>query len=88
MTLPLMKPQLLFSAVMAITGSFGIGGVITSLAGYPTVNYSAHTIMHHLEDYGSTRYELGYASAIATFLCVLMIVCNRLIQRVLAKVGT
>ena len=87
-TLPLMKPQLLFSAVMAITGSFGIGGVITSLAGYPTVNYSAHTIMHHLEDYGSTRYELGYASAIATFLCVLMIVCNRLIQRVLAKVGT
>lgn len=87
-TLPLMKPQLLFSAVMAITGSFGIGGVITSLAGYPTVNYSAHTIMHHLEDYGSTRYELGYASAIATFLCLLMILCNRLIQRMLAKVGT
>ena len=87
-TLPLMKPQLLFSAVMSITGSFGIGAVITGLAGFPTVNYAAHTIMHHLEDYGTIRYELGYASAIATVLFVLMLGCNKLVQKLLSKVGT
>ena len=87
-TLPLMKPQLLFSAVMSITGSFGIGAVITGLAGFPTVNYAAHTIMHHLEDYGTIRYELGYASAIATVLFVLMLGCNQLVQKLLSKVGT
>lgn len=87
-TLPLMKPQLLFSAVMSITGSFGIGGTITALAGFPTVNYAAHTIMHHLQDYGSVRFEIGYASAISSFLCLLMIICNKLVQKLLAKVGT
>jgi len=87
-TLPLMKPQLMFSAVMSITNSFGVGAVITGLAEFPTVNYSAHTIMHHLEDYGAIRYELGYASAIATLLFLLMLGCNRLIQKLLTKVGT
>lgn len=87
-TLPMMKPQLLFSAVMSITGSFGIGGLISSLCGFPTVNYAAHTIMNHLEDYGGQRYEIGYASAISTVLCILMIVCNKLVQKMLSKVST
>ena len=51
-TLPVMKPQLMFGAVMAITGSFGFGGIVTALCGFPSVDYAAHTIMHHLEDYG------------------------------------
>lgn len=87
-TLPLMKPQLLFSAVMSITGSFGVGGLITSLCGYPTVNYTAHTIMNHLSDYAGTRFEVGYASAIATVLFAMMYLCNIVIQKLLSKVGT
>lgn len=87
-TLPLMKPQLLFSAVMSITGSFGVGTLITNLCGYPTVNYSAHTIMNHLSDYASTRFEVGYASAIATVLFAMMLFCNKVIQKLLSKVGT
>lgn len=87
-TLPLMKPQLMFGAVMSITASFGIGDIITNLAGFPTVNYSAHTILLHLQDYASTRFELGYASAIATVLFLIMILCNILVQRLLKKVGT
>ncbi len=87
-TLPTMKDHLLFAAVMSITGAFGMGAVITSLVGFPSPNYAAHTIVHHLEDYGNLRFEMGYASAIAVLLFLLMVVCNELIQRLLRKVGT
>lgn len=86
-TLPVMKPQLMFGAVMAITGAFGFGGVVTALCGFPSVDYAAHTIMHHLEDYGGQRFEVGYSSAIATLLFFMMIGANALIKRILSKVG-
>ena len=86
-TLPMMRPQLMFGAVMAITGSFGFGGVVTALCGFPSVNYSCHTIMHCLEDYGSTRWEVGYASAIAFVLFLIMIGANTLVNKMLSKVG-
>lgn len=86
-TLPTMRPQLMFGAVMAITGSFGFGGIVTALCGFPSVDYSAHTIMHHLDDYGGQRFEMGYASAIATLLFLLMMGANLVVNRVLSKVG-
>ncbi len=86
-TLPMMKEQLMFGAVMAITSSFGFGGVVSALAGFPSVNYSAWTIMHHLEDYGGIRFEVGYASAIATLLFLMMIGANFIVKKALSKVG-
>ena len=86
-TLPYMKPQMMFGAVMAITQSFGFGSVITGLVGYPSPDYCAHTIMHHLDDYGNTRFEMGYASAIAVVLFFMMIGSNALVRKVLGKVG-
>lgn len=86
-TLPSMKPQLMFGAVMAITNSFGFGGVVTALCGFPSVDYAAHTIMHHLEDYGGSRYEIGYSSAIAVVLFAIMIAANMVVKKVLSKVG-
>jgi multiple sugar transport system permease protein len=86
-TLPTMKPQLMFGAVMSITGSFGFGGVVTALAGFPSVNYAAHTIMHHLEDYGGQRFEVGYSSTIAVVLFVIMVGANLIIKKLLSKVG-
>ena len=87
-TLPNMKPQLMFGAVMAITQSFGFGGVVTALCGFPSVDYAAHTIVHHLEDYGSQRFEIGYSSTIAVVLFVVMIGANTLVKKVLSKVGS
>lgn len=87
-TLPSMKPQLMFGAIMSITGSFGFGGIVTALAGFPSVNYCAHTIMHHLEDYGGQRYEIGYSSAIAVILFVIMIGANMLVKRIISRLGT
>ena len=87
-TLPNMKPQLMFGAVMSITSSFGFGGVVTALCGFPSVDYAAHTIVHHLEDYGSQRFEIGYSSTIAVVLFAIMIGANALVKKVLSKVGS
>jgi len=86
-TLPTMRPQMMFGAVLAITNSFGFGAVVDALCGFPSVDYAAHTIMHHLSDYGGQRYEIGYASAIAVVLFVIMFGCNRIIKKALSKVG-
>ena len=86
-TLPTMRPQLMFGAVLAITNSFGFGSVVDALCGFPSVDYAAHTIMHHLNDYGGQRYEVGYASAIAVILFIIMYGSNVVIKKALAKVG-
>ena len=86
-TLPVMKNQMMFAAIMSITGSFGFGGVVTALCGFPSPDYCAWTLMHHLEDYGGARWEVGYASAIATLLFLMMIGANMLVNRMLSKVG-
>ena len=86
-TLPSMKPQLMFGAVMQITQSFAVADVSINLAGNPSVNYAGATVVTHLMDYGNTRFEMGYASAIATVLFLLMVLTNKFIQKILGKVG-
>jgi carbohydrate ABC transporter membrane protein 1, CUT1 family (TC 3.A.1.1.-) len=86
-TLPAMKPQLMFGAVMQITQSFAVADISINLAGNPSVNYAGATVVTHLLDYGSTRFEMGYASAIATILFLLMVGTNKLVQRLLRRVG-
>ena len=87
-TLPNMKDQLMFGAIMSITGSFGFGAVVDALCGFPSVDYAAHTIVHHLNDYGGSRFETGYASAIAVILFVIMVGANALVKKVISKVGS
>ena len=72
---------------MQIVSSFTAGTVAQNLAGFPSTDYKAHTIMTHAYDYGWVRYEMGYASAIATVLFLIMILSNQLVQRVLSKIG-
>ena len=86
-TLPSMKPQLMFGAVMQITQSFAVADISLQLAGNPSVNYAGPTVVTHLLDYSSTRYEMGYASAIATVLFLLMVGTNKFVQKILGRVG-
>jgi len=86
-TLPSMKPQLMFGAILSITGSFGFGGIVTALAGNPSVDYVAYTLTHHLEEYQNNRWEVGYASAISFILFLIMIGCNVLISKLISKLG-
>lgn len=86
-TLPSMRPQLMFGAVMQITQSFAVADISIQLAGNPSVNYAGATVVTHLLDYGSTRFDMGYASAIATVLFLLMVGTNKLVQKLLRRVG-
>lgn len=86
-TLPSMKSMLVFSAVMAIQGSFSAGAICTQLAGYPSVEYSADMIVQYMEDVGAIKYEMGYASAIAVVLFLMMILARTLFIKVLNTSG-
>ena len=87
-TIPSMAPQLLFSAVMQIGASFGVGTVIQMLAGFPTTQYSADTIITYIMDVGTTRFEMGYATTLAVFLFALMMVTNTVISRLIGRFST
>lgn len=87
-TLPEIKEQLLFSAVIQIANTLGVGAITTALCGFPSVQYAGHTIVNHLSDYTSVRFELGYASAIATILFLSAIGLNSLIRKLIRKVGS
>ncbi|MCL1903334.1 MAG: sugar ABC transporter permease [Oscillospiraceae bacterium] len=84
-TIPAMGPQLLFAAVMQITASFAAGDVSRFLTAFPTTDYRAHSIMNHAFDYGSLRFEMGYASAICFILFFSMLLANWGIKKVLGK---
>ena len=86
-TLPAMQPQLLFGAVMCITTSFGVGTVISQVFGFPSTAYKVYTLVHMMEDYGGQRFEMGYASAVAVILFLIMIIINKLAQSLISKVG-
>lgn len=85
LTLPQMKPQLLFGAVMQIANSFAVGAVPMALNGFPSTDYATHTIINHVYDYGNVRYELGYACAISTVLLLVMLLVNKVVNKVLAE---
>jgi len=86
-TLPSMKPFLMFGAVMQITQSFAVSDVAEALTGFPSTDYAAHTIVTHMKDYGNIRFELGYACAIATLLFLLMVGSNKAVQKMLSGLG-
>jgi len=78
-TIPSMKPQMLFGAVMAIVSTFKAGAIGVELSGTnPTPEYAGHLIINHIDDYGFIRFEMGYASAISVFLLLLMYLSNKL----------
>ena len=87
-TLPSMRPQLMFGAVMQITASFAVGDISIQLAGFPSVAYAGETIVTHMMDFGWIRFEMGFASAIAVILFLMMVGTNKAVQRLLRKVGT
>ena len=86
-TLPSMKPQLLFGAVMQISASFSVSTISQELCGFPSTKYSAHTILLHMQDYGSLRFEMGYACAIAVVLFVLMFVFKKGVSLLMRRIG-
>lgn len=83
LTLPSIRPQLMFGAVMQIGASFSIATVPMALTGFPSTNYSTTTIVSHILDNGTLRMEMGYASALATLLFFLMVLTNNVVSMII-----
>lgn len=86
-TLPVMKPQMMFGAIMQISSAFSVGAISQTLVGFPSKNYGAHTIVLHIMDFGTIRYEMGYACAISVLLFLVMILFKSLVSRILSVVA-
>ena len=86
-TLPSMRPQLMFGAVIQIAGAFTVNDVCSAFTGFPSVDYAGHTISMHILDYGMLRFEFGYASAIAVVLFTIIVVFNTAVQAFIRKAG-
>lgn len=83
-TLPQMKPQLLFGAINSIVAAFGVFDIAVAVGGLPSVDYCAHTLVCHLYDYAFTRFEMGYASAVAVVLFAITFIAGKIVRKVLA----
>jgi len=83
--IPSTMPQLLFSAILQVTGSFRVGEISSSVAGFPSPSDAGLTVVLHLKDYAVTRYELGYASAIAIVLFLMIFGLGRVCFKVLGE---
>lgn len=86
-TLPQMGPQLLFGAVMTISSAFAVGYQCSALTGFPSTDYSTHTLLLHMQDFGTIRYEMGYASTVAVFLFGMMLLSWMAVNKLLRKVS-
>lgn len=81
-TIPSMKPQMLFGAVMAIVATFQAGAIgVTLSGGNPTPQYAGQLIVNHIEDYGFLRYEMGYAAAVSVVLLLMVLLFARVANR-------
>ncbi len=85
-TLPSMSNMLLFSAVMQIQSSFSVSAIAVTLAGYPSKSNAVDTIVSLMQDMATVRYELGYASAIAVVLFIMMVTTRLIVGKVLSTV--
>ncbi|KMK74697.1 carbohydrate ABC transporter permease [Alkalihalobacillus pseudalcaliphilus] len=85
-TIPSMKPQMLFGAVMAVVGTFSAGAIGVELSGAnPTPQYAGQLMVNHLEDYGFIRYEMGYAAAISVCLLIFIYLFSKVAWRLFGE---
>ncbi|NLJ90761.1 MAG: sugar ABC transporter permease [Clostridiales bacterium] len=84
-TIPSMKPQMYFAAVMSVVNAFQNGAVSTLLTGNPSPGYAAQLIVNHIEDYGFLRYEMGYAAAVSVVLLLLVQLFSKGADRLFAS---
>ena len=85
-TVPSLKPQMLFGAVMAIVGAFNAGAIGVALSGgSPTPQYAGHMITSHIDDFAGVRFEMGYAATIAIVLLLMVWVFSKIAFRLFGE---
>jgi len=84
-TIPSMKPQMFFAAVMAIVNAFQAGSIYTLLTGNPSPGYASQLLVNHIEDYGFLRYEMGYAAAVSVVLLLIVQIFSKVANKLFTE---
>ena len=86
-TLPTMKPMLIFGGLNQIVTAFSVGDISMTLCGFPSIQYSAHTVSLHAYDYGILRYEIGYSAAVSLLLFAIILFTYKLFVFAVSRIG-
>ena len=86
-TIPSMKPMLLYNAITSVVASFSVFDIAVSVSGFPSPGYAGHTVVAHLYDNAFVRFDMGYASAIAVVLFIMTFSLSRLFMRIFSSKG-
>lgn len=77
-TIPAMKPQMLFGAIMSLVSTFNAGMIGVQLTGSnPTPDYAGQLLVNHIDDAANIRYEMGYAAALSVILLLIVYLLSK-----------
>jgi multiple sugar transport system permease protein len=81
-TLPLLRPVMVFVLVTSVTGSFQIFDTIAVTTNGGPLD-STRVIVHYIVQNAFSFYKMGYASAMSMVLCLVMLVYTVLQMRIM-----
>jgi multiple sugar transport system permease protein len=85
-TIPSMKPQMLFGAVMSLVATFNAGAIGVLLSGQnPTPQNAGQLIVTHIDDYGFIRFDMGYAAALSMVLLLMVYIFSRVAYKLFGE---
>jgi multiple sugar transport system permease protein len=85
-TIPSMKPQMLFGAVMSLVATFNAGSIGVLLSGQnPTPQNAGQLIVTHIDDYGFIRFDMGYAAALSIILLLMVYLFSKVAYRLFGE---
>lgn len=87
-TIPAIKPHMMFGAIMAIVNAFQNGSIGVQLSGAnPTPGYAGQLLVTHAEEYAFVRYEMGYSAALSVILLIIVWGVSQLSKKLFAEKG-
>ena len=70
---------------LVVSSNDTVSEVIKQVGGFPTRGYAGDTIGTYIIDYGTVRFEMGYACTLSVVLFLIMILTNSVITKLLRK---
>lgn len=87
-TIPAIKPHMMFGAIMAIVNAFQNGSIGVQLSGAnPTPGYAGQLLVTHAEEHAFVRYEMGYSAALSVILLIIVWCVSQLSKKLFAEKG-
>lgn len=82
-TIPAIKPHMMFGAIMAIVNAFQNANIGVQLSGAnPTPGYAGQLLITHADEHAFVRYEMGYSAAISVIVLIIIWAISQLSKKI------